>query len=161
MKTQIKSKCLGSLNNLLLTNEQSEMIERGQKSAFAIILAKGYTSYKVDLKELERTTLSSIRSELCLKFENKSLKSVICQNWFCENRSNQQQTKTRSVKRWQMYLWNKYLFHLRWQMFPDNRLQLSRLSGLCLWVDLFISFWNFLCLKAKYINWLNQSTVLL
>ena len=81
-----------------LTHEQSQMIERVQKSAFAIILAKGYTSYNNALRVLDRTTLSSRSSEMCLKFANKSLKSTKYQNWFFENKPNQQQAKTRSVK---------------------------------------------------------------
>ena len=81
-----------------LTNEQSEMLERVQKSAFAIILADDYTSYKGALKQLCRTTLAARRSDLCLRFANKSLKNEKYQNWFCENNPNQQQSKTRSIK---------------------------------------------------------------
>ena len=71
-----------------LTNEQCEMTDMVQKSAFAIILAGGYTCYTVALKQLGRATLSARRSEICLKykyltFENKPL--LYCLNYLFDS----------------------------------------------------------------------------
>ena len=79
-----------------ITKEESEIIERVQKCAFAIILAKDYREYKGSLKALNRTKLSAIRTDICLKFANKSLKHEKFQNWFHVNEPNAQNLKTRS-----------------------------------------------------------------
>ena len=80
-----------------ITKEESEMIERVQKSAFAIILAKDYRDYKISLKVLNRTTLASRRDDICLKFAKKSLKHDKFQNWFHVNEPTVQNLKTRSL----------------------------------------------------------------
>ena len=72
------------------------MIERVQKCAFAIILAKDYREYKGSLKALKRTTLSARRTDICLKFDKKALKHEKFQNWFHVYEPNEANLKTRS-----------------------------------------------------------------
>ena len=78
------------------TADENNQIERIQKCAFAIILAESYTTYQSALKKLKRTTLSSRRAELNLKFGKKCLKSDKYQHWFTENKPTQMLNKTRS-----------------------------------------------------------------
>ena len=80
-----------------ITLAEEHQIERVQKAAFAIILDRSYTSYAGALKTLNRTTLSSRRRDLNLKFAKKSLKSEKFQHWFCKAKPSDQMSKTRSV----------------------------------------------------------------
>ena len=79
-----------------LTLDESNQLERIQKCAFAIILAKNYSSYGQALKLLSRDTLSSRRSKLNLGFAKKCFRSEKYQHWFVENNPNQMKLKTRS-----------------------------------------------------------------
>jgi hypothetical protein len=56
-----------------LNQAESNQIERVQKAAFAIILDTKYTSYARALANLNRTSLSTRRTELNLNFANKCL----------------------------------------------------------------------------------------
>ena len=80
-----------------ITKEEVDMIERVQKCAFSIILAKEYKDYKISLKVLKRTTLASRRNDICLKFAKKSLKHDKFLNWFRVNEPTAQNLKTRSL----------------------------------------------------------------
>ena len=80
-----------------LTQAESNQIERVQKAAFAIILDTKYTSYSSALAFLNRTPLSSRRTELNLKFAKKCLANDKYKNWFCLNKPNEQISKTRST----------------------------------------------------------------
>ena len=54
-------------------------MERVQKSAFHIVLADEYISYKNALKSLNMENLESRRNKLCLKFSKKAEKH---RKWF-------------------------------------------------------------------------------
>ena len=58
-----------------LTLSQSSQIERIQKSAVAAILGPKYTSYEEALLSLNLKSLSERRTQICLKFINKNMKS--------------------------------------------------------------------------------------
>ena len=75
-----------------LTQAESNQIERIQKAAFAIILDTKYTSYSRALACLNRTTLSTRRKELNLKFAKKCLANDKYKNWFCLNKPSEQGT---------------------------------------------------------------------
>ena len=79
-----------------LTNDEVNQIERVQKAAFSIILAKQYRSYESALKLLNMETLSDRRNAINLKFAKKCLKNEKYSNWFCKMTPTDQQTKTRS-----------------------------------------------------------------
>ena len=79
-----------------LTTSESNQIERVQKTACAIILGEHYRSYKHALKTLNMKTLVVRRSELCLSFAIKALKSDKFSSWFSVNTSKYE--KTRSEK---------------------------------------------------------------
>ena len=57
-----------------LTVGDSNKIERVQKSAFAIILGKQYSSYRKALEQLQMETLVDRRVTLCQKFARKAYK---------------------------------------------------------------------------------------
>ena len=80
-----------------LTKAEENQIERIQKAAFAIILDSRYTSYDKALAYFKRSTLSSKRTELNLKFAKKCLTSEKYQHWFCLNKPSDQLSKTRSI----------------------------------------------------------------
>ena len=79
-----------------LTSSESNQIERVQKTACAIILGEKYTSYKRALKILNMKTLQVRRSELCLSFAKKAMKSDKFSSWFSFSTINYD--KTRSEK---------------------------------------------------------------
>ena len=81
--------------NAGLTKQQSNQIERVQKTAFAIILGVDYASYANALSVLNMKTLSDRRHDLSLKFAQKSLKHEKYSSWFC---SNDVTSNTRSTK---------------------------------------------------------------
>ena len=56
-----------------LTEEQSQCIEKVQKTCLKIILGKEYVSYDVALKECSLETLISRREQRCLTFALKCL----------------------------------------------------------------------------------------
>ena len=58
-----------------LTVVQSNKIERIQKLAAAAILGTNYTSYKEALSTLKLKTLAERRTQICLKFIQKNMKS--------------------------------------------------------------------------------------
>ena len=72
-----------------LTIENSADIERGQKSALAIILGKSYSNYENALVTLYLQRLSEIRASLCLKFAEKALKSEKHSSLFVPDQNNQ------------------------------------------------------------------------
>ena len=57
-----------------LTTENSENLERIQKSALKVILGKQYSNYENALEKCDLQPLSDRRTELCLKFAKKCLK---------------------------------------------------------------------------------------
>ena len=67
------------------------------KAAFAIILDTKYTSYARALAYLNRTNLSTRRTELNLSFAKKFLANEKYKNWFCLNKPTEQISKTRSI----------------------------------------------------------------
>ena len=58
-----------------LTNENSDDLERIQKSAVKLILNKPYTNYVEALEQINLQSLKERREELCLKFAKKCTKS--------------------------------------------------------------------------------------
>ena len=56
-----------------MTTEQSQCIEKVQKTCLKIILGKEYVSYDVALKECSLETLTSRREQSCLTFALKCL----------------------------------------------------------------------------------------
>ena len=57
-------------------------LERLQKSAFAIILGKSYSSYRSALAELKMETLKNRRSKISLAFAKKARNNDKFKNWF-------------------------------------------------------------------------------
>ena len=76
-----------------LTNSESNQIERVLKTACAIILGENYTTYKRALKILNMKTLQVRRSELCLSFAKKALKSEKFASWFSFNTNKYDKTR--------------------------------------------------------------------
>ena len=78
-----------------LNLKQMTLIERVQKSAYAIILGLEYRSYANAMKVLEQDSLTQRRESLCLNFAQKALRHEKYKNWFC---TNDQYDATRSNK---------------------------------------------------------------
>ena len=85
-----------------LTVGDSNKIERVQKSAFAIILGKQYSSYRKALEQLQMETLVDRRVTLCQKFARKAYKSEKFTNWFSESESvlKLKEVNTRTARYW-------------------------------------------------------------
>ena len=65
-----------------LTDENSEDLERIQKSAMKIILGNKYIDYKSALNYLQLDNLHDRRRELCERFAQKCLKNEKTKNMF-------------------------------------------------------------------------------
>ena len=76
-----------------LTKENENKIERVQKSAFAIVLAKNYHTYEEACTTLGMTSLKTRRIQLCKSFAVKSAKHPIHQHWFVKNTAKQINTR--------------------------------------------------------------------
>ena len=85
-----------------LTVGDSKKIERVQKSAFAIILGKDYSSYRRALELLQMQTLVDRRVTLCRKFAIKAFKSEKFTKWFSESESGLElkEVNTRTSRYW-------------------------------------------------------------
>ena len=81
-----------------LTIENSEDLERVQKSAVRIILGDNYVGYKKSLMKLEMETLSDRREQLCLNFATKCLKTPKTKEMFPENKQIHQMGKRKPEK---------------------------------------------------------------
>ena len=81
--------------NAGITEQDSIVIERVQRTAVAIIRGEVHTSYKDALIKLELETLKSRRENLCLNFAIKAYKHPKFRNWFCTNHTD---INTRSEK---------------------------------------------------------------
>ena len=68
-----------------LTQENSDDIERVQKSAVKIMLGNKYIGYKKSLEKLDMDTLKNTREILCLNFALKSRKCLKTKHMFPEN----------------------------------------------------------------------------
>ena len=68
-----------------LTRENSDDLERVQKSAIKVILGNEYKSYNESLLKLDMESLEDRRETLCLKFAQKCLKNPKTKNIFPEN----------------------------------------------------------------------------
>ena len=68
-----------------LTEENSNDLERVQKSAIKIILKDKYPGYKQGLAKLGLESLKSRREDLCLNFAKKCVKSDKLQHMFPKN----------------------------------------------------------------------------
>ena len=68
-----------------LTQENSEDIERVQKSAVKLMLGNQYIGYKQSLEKLDMDTLKERREKICLNFALKSIKNVKMKDMFPEN----------------------------------------------------------------------------
>ena len=77
-----------------LTRENSDDLERVQKSALKIILGNRYYGYKKALNQLDLESLEDRREVLCLKFARKCLKNKKTQHLFPLN-AKKHQMKTR------------------------------------------------------------------
>ena len=72
-----------------------KQLERVQKTAFAIILGDGYRSYNHALQKLEAKSLEFRRTDICLTFGKKALKSEQFSKWFCLNKESEPVINTR------------------------------------------------------------------
>ena len=70
-----------------LTGENSNDLERVQKSALRVILGDKYMGYKNALVTLDLDTLSDRRKQLCLSFAQKCLKNKKTQDMFPRNKN--------------------------------------------------------------------------
>ena len=84
-----------------LTSENSNDIERVQKSALKIILKDKYKGYKNALAKLGLETLQNRRKQLCLNFARKCLKSRKIQHLFPENPKSHEMS-TRNVNKFKV-----------------------------------------------------------
>ena len=69
-----------------LTDENSEDLERVQKSALKIILQENYKSYELALEVLDLESLKERRENLCLQFAKKCLGHEKMKNMFQTNK---------------------------------------------------------------------------
>ena len=75
-----------------LTQENTDDLERVQKSAVKVILAEKYMGYKKSLEKLNIETLYNRREQLCLNFAKSCIKNPKFNNMFPKN------TKTHSME---------------------------------------------------------------
>ena len=68
-----------------MTQENSEDIERVQKSAVKLMLGNQYIGYQQSLEKLDMDTLKERREKICLNFALKSIKNVKMKDMFPEN----------------------------------------------------------------------------
>ena len=73
-----------------LTAENSDNLERIQKSAVKIILGKQYKTYEEALEKIDLQPLNERRDELCLNFAKKCLKSEKVKGIFPVNEKSHQ-----------------------------------------------------------------------
>ena len=73
-----------------LTEENSQDLERVQKSALKIILQEKYRSYELALQELDLESLKERRENLCLEFAKKCLGHGKMKNLFQPNKKTHQ-----------------------------------------------------------------------
>ena len=78
-----------------LSIEDSETLERVQKSAVKIILNNEYTTYEKALEELMLAKLSDRREKLCLKFAKNCTINPFTYDLFPKNVSSAMQTRNR------------------------------------------------------------------
>ena len=87
-----------------LNNQDSNQIERVQRTAFYIILGQTYDCYDNALSILDRERLSVRRTKLCEKFAKKTQKTPKFTHWFYPNdfvpptihtRANQHKSKNK------------------------------------------------------------------
>ena len=71
-----------------LTEENSDDLERVQKSAVKIILGTKYLGYENSLAKLDMISLKDRREQLCLSFAEKCVRNPKTQNMFPENKKN-------------------------------------------------------------------------
>ena len=81
-----------------ISDENSDDLERIQKSAVKVILGQRYMGYRKSLEFLGIQTLKERRKELCLKFAQKCLSNPKLRGMFPENRKAHQM-KTRDPER--------------------------------------------------------------
>ena len=79
-----------------LTKDEISLIERVQKTAFAIILGPQFKGYNDALVTLGMATLEERRKSINLKFAKKSLKNDQFSHWFLHRTANTHHMKTRS-----------------------------------------------------------------
>ena len=79
-----------------LTEQDSEALERVQKSAIKIILGNRYIGYRKSLQKLDLETLHERREKICLNFAQRCLKNPKTKHWFPENiKSHQMETRNK------------------------------------------------------------------
>ena len=84
-----------------LTEENTNDIERVQKSAVRIILGDAYSGYKKSLAKLDMESLKERRKQLCLNFALKCRKNPKTKDMFPEN-SKLHQMVTRNNERFKV-----------------------------------------------------------
>ena len=80
-----------------LSNEQSEQVERVQKTCIRIILSDTQMSYKEGLAILELERLDKRREKLCLKFAKSALNHKHHSKWFVPFSKNNQYNTRQSL----------------------------------------------------------------
>ena len=84
-----------------LTEQNTQDLERIQKTSFKIILKDNYMSYENALKVLDMETLSDRRENLCLSFARKCLKNERMSQYF-EKNEKEHQMKTRNEEKFKV-----------------------------------------------------------
>ena len=84
-----------------LTDENTNDLERVQKSAVRIILGDKYIGYTKSLEKLDMETLAERRKQLCLSFALKCRKNPKTKNMFPENQK-MHTMKTRNTERYKV-----------------------------------------------------------
>ena len=84
-----------------LTEQNTQDLERIQKTSFKIILKDNYMSYENALKVLDMETLSDRRENLCLSFARKCLKNERMSQYF-EKNEKEHQVKTRNEEKFKV-----------------------------------------------------------
>ena len=95
-----------------LTIENSEDLERVQKSAIKVILKEKYKGYQKGLAQLGLENLKSRREELCLNFAIKCTKNEKMKHMFPLN-PKLHKMETRNVDKYQVY-------HAKTERFKDS-----------------------------------------
>ena len=86
-----------------LTEENSNDLERVQKSAVRIMLGNSYSGYKKSLNILQIDSLRDRREQLCLNFAQKCIKNPKTRDMFPENSKLHKMQKLKDSETQQLF----------------------------------------------------------
>ena len=112
-----------------LTDENTNDLERVQKSAVRIILGDNYMGYTKSLQKLDIETLAERRSQLCLSFALKCRKNPKTRDMFPENQKIHKM-QTRNTERYKVEHANTERFKNSAIIYMQNLLNENELKTL-------------------------------